>query len=84
MAWDRCGIRIPSILWKPDTWLAAAGQIFFSISAGFGIIINYASYLKKKDDVALSSLTACSVNEFFEVCWAGLITLPAAFIFLGA
>ncbi len=70
-------------LWKPDTWLAAAGQIFFSISAGFGIIINYASYLKKKDDVALSSLTACGVNEFFEVCLGGLITLPAAFIFLG-
>jgi NSS family neurotransmitter:Na+ symporter len=74
----------PEFLWKPDTWLAAAGQIFFSISAGFGIIINYASYLKKKDDVALSSLTAGSVNEFFEVCLGGLITLPAAFIFLGA
>jgi neurotransmitter:Na+ symporter, NSS family len=74
----------PEFLWKPDTWLAAAGQIFFSISAGFGIIINYSSYLKKKDDVALSSLTSSSVNEFFEVCLGGLITLPAAFIFLGA
>jgi SNF family Na+-dependent transporter len=71
-------------LWKGQTWLAAAGQIFFSISAGFGIIINYASYLRKKDDVALSSLTSASVNEFFEVCLGGLITLPAAFIFLGA
>jgi NSS family neurotransmitter:Na+ symporter len=71
-------------LWKGQTWLAAAGQIFFSISAGFGIIINYASYLRKSDDVALSSLTAASVNEFFEVCLGGLITLPAAFIFLGA
>jgi NSS family neurotransmitter:Na+ symporter len=74
----------PEFLWKPDTWLAAAGQIFFSISAGFGIIINYSSYLKKKDDVALSGLTSCSVNEFFEVCLGGMITLPAAFIFLGA
>jgi neurotransmitter:Na+ symporter, NSS family len=79
-------------MWNPNgeyllrgqTWLAAAGQIFFSISAGFGIIINYASYLRKSDDVALSSLTAASVNEFFEVCLGGLITLPAAFIFLGA
>ena len=70
-------------LWKAQTWLAAAGQIFFSISAGFGIIINYASYLRRKDDVALSSLTAASVNEFFEVCLGGLITLPAAFLFLG-
>jgi SNF family Na+-dependent transporter len=71
-------------LLKGQTWLAAAGQIFFSISAGFGIIINYASYLRKKDDVALSSLTSASINEFFEVCLGGLITLPAAFIFLGA
>lgn len=70
-------------LWNPQTWLEASGQIFFSLSVGFGIIINYSSYLKKNDDVALSGLTACSVNEFFEVCLGGLITLPAAFIFLG-
>lgn len=67
----------------PATWLAASGQIFFSLSVGFGIIINYASYLRKKDDVALSGLTSNSMNEFFEVCLGGLITLPAAFIFLG-
>jgi len=71
-------------LWDPQTWLAAAGQIFFSLSVGFGIIINYSSYLSKKDDVVLSGLTASSMNEFFEVCLGGLITVPAAFIFLGA
>lgn len=74
----------PEKLLSPGTWLAASGQIFFSLSVGFGVIINYASYLRPKDDVALSGLTACSVNEFFEVCLGGLITLPAAFIFLGA
>jgi len=73
----------PAALLNPATWLAASGQIFFSLSVGFGIIINYASYLTKKDDVALSGLTSCSMNEFFEVCLGGLITLPAAFIFLG-
>jgi hypothetical protein len=71
-------------LWQGKTWLAASGQIFFSLSVGFGIIINYASYLRPKDDLALSGLTASSVNEFFEVCLGGLITIPAAFIFLGA
>lgn len=79
-------------MWNPDfaaladaqTWIAASGQIFFSLSVGFGIIINYASYLTRKDDVALSSLTACTANEFFEVCLGGLVTLPAAFVFLGA
>ena len=78
-------------MWNPDfqalgdakTWIAAAGQIFFSLSVGFGVIINYASYLSRKDDVALGSLTACTTNEFFEVCLGGLITLPAAFLFLG-
>ena len=74
----------PELLSEPKTWLAASGQVFFSLSVGFGIVINYASYLRKTDDVALSGLTASSMNEFFEVCLGGLITLPAAFIFLGA
>lgn len=72
-----------SALLNPKTWLAASGQIFFSLSVGFGIIINYSSYLRGKDDVVLSGLTSSSMNEFFEVCLGGLITLPAAFIFLG-
>src|SRR3989304_2792813 len=72
-----------SALAQPKVWMAAAGQIFFSLSVGFGVIINYASYLKRKDDVVLSGLTASATNEFFEVCLGGLITIPAAFIFLG-
>ncbi|MEM9025375.1 MAG: sodium:calcium symporter [Verrucomicrobiota bacterium] len=68
---------------NPDLWLAAAGQIFFSISIGFGIIINYASYLRENDDVVLSGFAATSANEFCEVGLGGLITLPAAVAFLG-
>ena len=79
-------------LWNPDfskltdfeTWLAAAGQIVFSLSVGFGVILNYASYLKKKDDVALSGMHASATNELFEVGFGGLITITAAFVFLGA
>ncbi len=67
----------------PELWLNAAGQIFFSLSVGFGIILNYASYLRPDDDVALSGLTATSTNEFCEVCLGGLITVPVAFLFLG-
>ena len=73
--WDKLG--------NPSAWMAAAGQIFFSLSVGFGVIINYASYLKKKDDVVLSGLTAAATNEYFEVAMGGLITLTAAFVFLG-
>ncbi len=79
-------------MWNPDwsklanaqTWLAAAGQIFFSLSVGFGVILNYASYMKKKDDVVLSGLTASATNELFEVGFGGMITLTASFVFLGA
>lgn len=78
-------------MWNPDferladpsVWLAAAGQIFFSLSVGFGIVLTYASYLRKDDDVVLSGLTASSMNEFCEVVLGGLIAIPATFIFLG-
>jgi len=69
---------------NPQLWLAASGQIFFSLSVGFGIIITYASYLTREDDIVLSGLTASSANEFCEVALGGLITVPAAFVFLGA
>lgn len=65
-------------------WLEAAGQIFFSLSVGFGIIVNYASYVRRDADIALSALTSASGNEFCEVALGGLITVPAAFVFLGA
>lgn len=67
----------------PQTWLAAAGQIFFSLSVGFGIIMTYASYTKDDDDIALSSLSAAAGNGFFEVALGGMIAIPAAFVFLG-
>jgi SNF family Na+-dependent transporter len=72
-----------SVLRNPQTWLAASGQIFFSMSVGFGLIINYASYLRRRDDVVLSSLTAAATNEFFEVALGGMITLTASVVFLG-
>jgi SNF family Na+-dependent transporter len=79
-------------MWNPDfeklkdpsVWLAAAGQIFFTLSVGFGVILTYASYLRRDDDVALSGLTASATNEFCEVCLGGLIAIPATFIFLGS
>ncbi|CAA6676793.1 MULTISPECIES: sodium-dependent transporter [unclassified Lentimonas] len=76
-------ITVTQQLMNPQLWLAAAGQIFFSLSVGFGVIITYSSYLTKKDDVILSGLAAASANEFFEVGLGGLITLPAAVTFLG-
>ncbi len=73
---------IESLL-NADMWLAAAGQIFFSLSVGFGVIITYASYTKKEDDIILSGTTSAAGNTFAEVVLGGLITIPAAFLFLG-
>ncbi|MFQ5806177.1 MAG: sodium-dependent transporter [Phycisphaerae bacterium] len=68
---------------NPEVWLRAAGQIFFSLSVGFGLILCYSSYLRRNDDVVLTSLTASSTNEFCEVILGGLIVVPAAILFLG-
>lgn len=78
-------------MWNPDfqalksakVWLEAAGQIFFTLSVGIGVILTYASYLSKGDDIALSGLTAASVNEVAEVIIGGSIIIPAAFAFFG-
>lgn len=69
---------------NPTVWLEAAGQIFFSLSVGFGIILCYSSYLNKNEDVVLTGLSAASTNEFCEVILGGLIVVPTAFLFLGA
>ncbi len=78
-------------LWNPDfsvlkdsrVWLAAAGQIFFSLSAGIGIVMTYSSYLTRKHDVVLSGLTSATTNEFAEIILGGSIIIPAAFMFFG-
>lgn len=68
---------------RPRVWLAAAGQIFFTLSVGLGAIMTYASYLREDDDVVLSSTTAASMNELFEVVIGGSIVIPAAYLFFG-
>jgi len=81
-----------NFLWQPDfsklrdaqLWLAATGQIFFTLSLGLGAIITYGSYLRRNEDVALSGLTSASLNEFGEVILGGTIAIPAAVVFFGA
>ncbi len=72
-----------SALKNPDVWLAAAGQVFFTLSVGFGAILTYASYLRPKDDIALNAIAGASVNEFAEVILGGSIAITASVIFFG-
>ncbi|MDK2815141.1 MAG: neurotransmitter:Na+ symporter, family [Thermoanaerobacter sp.] len=72
--------------WSELNWqsaLAAAGQIFFTLSLGMGIIQNYASYLKPDEDIVLSATTTVFLNEFAEVILGGTIAIPIAYTFLG-
>ena len=48
-------------------WVAAYGQIFFSLSLGFGIMIAYSSYLPKKANIFKNSLIVGFSNSFYEV-----------------
>ena len=70
-------------LGNPTVWLAAAGQIFFTLSVGMGTLQAYASYLKKSDDITLSGLATCATNETAEVVLGGSLAIPAVVTFFG-
>jgi len=72
-----------ALLTNAQMWIDATGQIFFTLSVGFGLIVTYASYVKPDDDIALSAVTSASGKQFCEVALAGMMVIPAAFIFLG-
>lgn len=48
-------------------WVAAYGQIFFSLSIAFAIMITYASYLPKKSDITNNAFITGFANSGFEL-----------------
>ncbi len=74
---------------KPDfskfsvkTVLAAMGQLFYSMSLAMGIMITYGSYMKK--DVNLeSSVKQIEIFDTGIAFLAGLMIIPAVFVFSG-
>ncbi|MBR6576859.1 MAG: sodium-dependent transporter [Akkermansia sp.] len=70
-------------LFNPEMWLRAAGQVFFSLSVGSGSICCYASYVRRRKDIALSALSAGAANSVTEIGLAGLTIVPAALALLG-
>lgn len=51
----------------PNVWLAAYGHVFFSLSVGFGIMVTYASYLKKNTNLTGAGLVVGFANSSFEL-----------------
>ncbi len=86
-AWDGLNflwtIQEGSSITDLRVWLAAAGQIFFTLSVGMGTIHCYAAYVKSKDDIALNSLASGFTNEFVEVVLGSMIVIPIAAGYLG-
>lgn len=70
---DGAGAGLDSFF-KPDwgsitdgsVWVAAYGQIFFSLSIAFGIMIAYSSYLPKKTDLTNNAFIVGLSNSGFE------------------
>nr|WP_120491972.1 sodium-dependent transporter [Corynebacterium lactis] len=56
-----------SALGDSGVWIAAYGQIFFSLSVAFGIMLTYASYLKPRTNLTGSGLVTAFANSSFEV-----------------
>lgn len=54
-------------LGEPGVWAAAFGQIFFSLSIGFGIMITYASYVDRRSDMPGAGLVVGFANSGFEL-----------------
>ncbi len=48
-------------------WIGAYGQIFFSLSLGFGIMIAYSSYLSRDANIFRNSLIVGFANSSYEV-----------------
>lgn len=56
-----------SALTKFDVWLAAFGQIVFSLGLGEGIIIAYAVYLPEGTNLVKNTAIVASTNSAFEI-----------------
>ncbi|ANH40199.1 Sodium:neurotransmitter symporter family protein [Nocardioides dokdonensis FR1436] len=56
-----------SALAEPSVWAAAFGQIFFSLSIGFGIMITYSSYVRRHTDMPGAGLVVGFSNSGFEL-----------------
>lgn len=56
-----------SALANSEVWVSAYGQIFFSLSVAFGIMITYSAHLKRKTNLTGSGLVVAFSNSGFEL-----------------
>ncbi|MDM5361028.1 sodium-dependent transporter [Peribacillus sp. ACCC06369] len=61
-----------------ETILLALGQSFFALSVGVSVMVTYASYLSKNEDITKSAFSVVGLNIFISLL-AGLVIFPAVF-----
>ncbi len=59
---------------------SAAGQMFFSLSLGMGIMITYGSYLSKEQDLS-REMYLIPLADTIVAIMAGMVVMPACFAF---
>ena len=76
-----------AFLFKPDfskvngqTYLAALGQAFFSLSLGMGCMLTYGSYLGKEENLPHNALLVSMMDTAIAIL-AGVAIFPALFAF---
>ncbi len=61
-----------SKIMDPKVWSAAYGQIFFTLSVGFAIMLAYSSYLPEKSDINNNAVMTVLINCGFSIV-AGIL-----------
>ncbi|WP_105566368.1 sodium-dependent transporter [Microbacterium halophytorum] len=54
-------------LGDPNVWIAAYGQVFFSLSVAFGIMITYSTYRRRRSNMTSAGLVVAFANSSFEI-----------------
>ena len=62
----------------PETFAYAMGQSFYSLSVGMGAIITYGSYVRKEENIMVSSAWT-GISDLVFALLAGLAIMPAVF-----
>jgi NSS family neurotransmitter:Na+ symporter len=69
-------------LTDPLVWVAAFGQVFFSVGVGMGVMITYGSYLRPHEAIA-SSAVMITLVDVLAAFVAGMVIFPIVFSFGG-
>ena len=65
------------------TWLEGLTQSAWSVGAGWGLILTYAVYMKKREDITVNSIVI-GMGDYSASLLAALIIIPTAFALIPA